>query len=247
VISRVLVVVPAADEKRRIAACLRAVQEATLRLNLDRPAVSVRVVVVLDACTDDTAAVVATFTEVTVVLSTARCVGAARALGTAAGLANGPPLAEVWTAHTDADSTVPPHWLQHMVDSAERGVDVVLGTVTPDFELDPGARREWHQRHPPHDEHPNVHGANLGISASCLQTLGGWSELPSGEDVLLAERALKAGAVIERTSAIPVRTSARENGRAPRGFSSYLRTLTAVSHQRRPAALDQLRRAAAKD
>lgn len=227
-ISQALIVVPAADEADRIGSCLRAIRVAAHRLKVFRPAVTVRVVVVLDSCTDGTAAVVAAFRDVISVRSTARCVGAARALGTAAGLAGAAPLHDVWTAHTDADSTVPAHWLVHMIGSAERGADVVLGTVTPGFELDPPGRRAWHQHHPAHAEHPYIHGANLGIRASCLRALGGWPELVSGEDVLLAERATLAGAAIDRTSAIPVHTSARKHGRAPRGFSSYLRMLSAA-------------------
>lgn len=233
-ISRVLIVVPAADEGERIGSCLQAIRGATHRLKVFRPTMTVGVVVVLDSCTDDTAAVVAAIPEVISVRSTARCVGAARALGTAAGLAGTSSLHDVWTAHTDADSTVPAHWLLHMIGAAEHGADVVLGTVTPDVELDPPVRRAWHQRHPAHDDHPHIHGANLGIRASCLRALGGWPELASGEDVLLAERALLAEVAIDRTSAIPVRTSARKHGRAPVGFSSYLRMLSVAEETAAP-------------
>jgi hypothetical protein len=71
-----------------------------------------------------------------------------------------------------------------------------------------------------------VHGANLGIRADAYLALGGWLPLVAGEDADLARRAAAAGwLAISRPAGIPVVTSARRAGRAPRGFSSYLRAL----------------------
>jgi len=70
------------------------------------------------------------------------------------------------------------------------------------------------------------HGANLGIRGDSYLALGGWPELASGEDAELARRAAVAGHLrIARTASIPVVTSTRRAGRAPLGFSGYLRDL----------------------
>jgi hypothetical protein len=72
-----------------------------------------------------------------------------------------------------------------------------------------------------------VHGANLGIRGDAYLALGGWPALPTGEDTELARRASSAGHLrIARTAAIPVVTSTRRAGRAPQGFSGYLRDLS---------------------
>ncbi|MET8883783.1 glycosyltransferase family A protein [Streptomyces rubiginosohelvolus] len=71
----------------------------------------VHTVVVADACTDTTAALAA------------RAVGVTHALaflGSASG---------IWLAMTDADSTVPAHWLTRQIAWARRGHDAVLGTI----------------------------------------------------------------------------------------------------------------------
>jgi hypothetical protein len=225
-IEHVAVVVPAADEQERIAACLEALEDAA-RVLRDTTDVTVDVTVVLDCCHDWTAEIVACFPDVRSVVSTARCVGVARRVGTDAALAGKRRLERVWTAHTDADSQVPSHWLAHMVDAAEGGADLVLGTVTPSLELPRPTRRAWQDLHSTLDGHSHIHGANLGIRATTLQLLGGWQPLATGEDVDLVARALAAGVHLRRDGAIPVHTSARLVGRAPQGFSSYLRALPA--------------------
>ncbi|HEU5265715.1 MAG TPA: glycosyltransferase [Jatrophihabitans sp.] len=232
-ISRVAVVVPAADEQHLIAGCLTALRRAACHLRDATPhPPQLDVVVVLDACRDRTADVVAEFPEVRMIEAAGRCVGAARALGTASALAATGEGHDVWTAHTDADSQVPVNWLRQMVRAADGGADLVLGTVDPGTDLPLGTRHAWRLRHSPDDGHRHVHGANLGIRAATLRRVGGWRPLRSGEDVDLATRVAGSGATVERTGAIPVYTSARHIGRAPAGFSSYLRTLGADSAMR---------------
>lgn len=226
-IERVAVVVPAADEEQRIGGCLDALRRAVVRLSGARPSVSVSIVVVLDGCRDGTASLVATYPEVRTVVAAARCVGAARSLGTSASLAGSERLDTVWTAHTDADSQVPGDWLIRHVAVADAGADVLLGTVVPSGELPLPARLAWYARHRLVDGHRHVHGANLGIRASALMALGGWRPLHTGEDVDLAVRAAAADLPMLRSAAAPVHTSARVDGRAPEGFSSYLRALAA--------------------
>lgn len=108
----------------------------------------------------------------------------------------------------------------------------MLGTALPGPDLSPAVRAEWLRRHHLRDGHPHVHGANLGIRGDAYLGLGGWRPLATGEDTELAARAAQAGHPgITRTASIPVVTSIRRAGRAPSGFSSYLRALGAVTAQ----------------
>ena len=108
-------------------------------------------------------------------------VGAARATGAAHAIADtGAPPSRTWLACTDADSQVPPSWLAHQLDLADRGADLVLGTV----DLPPGRRATattsavWRAAYRrllgPGGRHPHVHGANLGVRASAYLAAGGF-------------------------------------------------------------------------
>jgi glycosyltransferase involved in cell wall biosynthesis len=225
-IRHVAVVVPAANEERLIGQCLGSVRAARGHLYRSRAGIQVRIVVVVDGCGDATAAITAASGDVQPVMITAGSVGAARRAGASAALASAGPASELWLANTDADSEVPVNWLTSMVTEARLGTHVVLGTVTPGPGLAPAARAEWASRHHLRDGHPHVHGANFGIRGDAYLALGGWQPLATGEDADLARRAALAGHLrISRTASIPVMTSVRRDGRAPRGFSGYLRAL----------------------
>jgi hypothetical protein len=228
VIRIVGVVVPAANEQNHIGACLQALADSRKQLALTRySGVDVRVVVVLDSCVDDTMPVVAGYAGVEAILCSAGSVGVARATG-ARHLINSASVAlsELWLANTDADSRVPRNWLSTLIAEAERGTHVVLGTVLPDVSRYSAVGRRWYARHVLRDGHPHIHGANLGIRADTYEALGGWPPVGSGEDVALAERVDAAGHLrVARIASIPVTTSARSEGRAPRGFADYLRSI----------------------
>jgi glycosyltransferase involved in cell wall biosynthesis len=218
------VVVPAHNEETLLAACLIAVRQAAATVS-----VPVHVLVVADACTDRTASV-ARACGARVVRIRARNVGAARAAGMAELLrltAASDPSA-VWLATTDADTVVPPGWLQRQLRYASQGWDVVLGTVTV---------ADW-DGHPPHvtaafdalyefgaGPHPHVHGANFGIRSSAYLAAGGFRSLRTAEDHALLAAATEAGCSVLQASDITVETSARRRARAPQGFSHLLRTL----------------------
>lgn len=225
------VVVPAVNEQATIGTCLDALAAARERLGtvIGRD-IQVRVMVVLDCCSDETAAIVLGHRDVESVMCSVGRVGAARRLGTHQLLAGaGVDRRQLWLANTDADSTVPQDWLVRQVHEAERGAHLVLGTVLPDHGLDAATEQAWFDQHRLHDDHPHVHGANLGIRADVYTALGGWPARSTGEDVALAERAASAGHLrIVRTARIPVRTSSRLTGRAPHGFAGFLRGLTAA-------------------
>lgn len=228
-IRRVCVVIPAADEERRIGGCLTSVLAAARAIpaHLGRSVV-VDVITVLDGCRDGTARVIASFPEVIVSVVDARSVGIARSSGTEVAMRRVDGSADpsaVLLANTDADSSVPRDWLAHLISRADAGADLVLGTVRPSAGLTPEVRRRWRNLHRLHDGHPHVHGANLAVRASTLAAVGGWEAMRSGEDVDLVNRVDRLGAEICRTGGAAVHTSARPIGRAPQGFSSYLRAL----------------------
>jgi len=225
VIRRVAVIVPAADEEDDVGDCLAAIRAAASHLHRGT-GTPVRVILVLDGCRDRTAAIAGRSAGVELVTVSARNVGAARRAGARRALAGPGRASELWLASTDADSRVPARWLSGMLAEARAGAHLVLGTVVPGPGLGPAGQRDWAGRHELRDGHPHVHGANLGIRGDAYLALGGWPALPTGEDAELARRAQAAGHVrIARTAAIPVLTSTRRAGRAPQGFSGYLREL----------------------
>jgi glycosyltransferase involved in cell wall biosynthesis len=218
------VVVPAHNEETLLPACLTALHRAACQVS-----VPVHVLVAADSCTDRTAAV-ARACGARVIGIRARSVGTARAAGMREllRLTAGPAPAATWLATTDADTVVPPSWLQRQVAHADRGWDVVLGTVTV---------ADWseHPRHVPaafaaryesgDRPHGHVHGANLGIRASAYLAAGGFRSLRTAEDHALVAAAAEAGCSVLSAGDVPVETSARRHARAPRGFSHLLRTL----------------------
>ncbi|MEP7022630.1 MAG: glycosyltransferase [Actinomycetota bacterium] len=224
-IRRMAVIVPAADEEEHIGTCLSAIRAAAAYL-CGGTGIPVRVIVALDRCQDQTAAIAGRFAGVELLTVAARSVGMARRAGADRALAGAGRASELWLASTDADSQVPVSWLSGMLTEARSGAHLVLGTAIPGPGLRSALRRDWLSRHQLRDGHPHVHGANLGIRGDAYLALGGWPALPTGEDVELARRATAAGHLrISRTAGIPVVTSTRRAGRAPRGFAGYLRDL----------------------
>jgi glycosyltransferase involved in cell wall biosynthesis len=224
-IRRVAVIVPAANEEARIGRCLTSVAAARSNLYRGRVSAQVQILVVLDNCADQTASIAKRFADVGPIAISASNVGAARRAGAAAALHTGRP-SEIWMASTDADCEVPADWLTIMLALARQGTHLVLGTVLPGHRLDAVTRDKWLARHHLRDDHPHVHGANLGIRGDAYLALGGWPPLMTGEDAHLAGRAAQASHLrIVRTASIPVTTSPRTAGRAPRGFAGYLRDL----------------------
>lgn len=218
-VSEVVVVVPAHDEERVLPQCLRSLAGAARRVS-----VPVRVVVVLDSCTDGSAAAIGPGVRSVVVSH--RNVGAARAAGfRAAGVSPG-----TWCACTDADTVVSPTWLQAQLAHAAAGVDVLVGTVrTRGWSQHPAGLREVYESgYTQADGHRHVHGANLGVRGSVYTALGGFNRLALHEDVDLVHRAMGAGLVVHWSADPVVHTSTRTVGRAVGGFAAHLNTLAAV-------------------
>ncbi|OZI52056.1 glycosyltransferase [Bordetella genomosp. 5] len=210
--------IPAHNEEADIDACLAAVQRASQHPDLHGE--HVEVVVVLDACTDGTAACVARWPALA--LSTQhRNVGLARADGAARLLADG----ARWLAFTDADTVVSERWL---VEQLALNAEVVCGTVAvADWSshgtLAERARAAFDASYLDQDGHRHVHGANLGISAGAYRAIGGFEALACSEDQALVDRLEAAGVPIAWSARPRVTTSARPYSRVSGGFATALR------------------------
>lgn len=220
-VTTVGVVVPARDEEDLLPYALAALDLAAHRARAT--GVAVDVLVVADACSDDTTQV-ALEAGVRVLDVAAGSVGVARAAGLRDVLlrAVGVPRDRLWLATTDADSRVPPHWLTRQLDLAARGADLVLGTVrVEDWSGHaPHVEARWRAAYDPRDGHRHVHGANVGARADAYLEVGGFAALDRDEDVALVS-ALAHRRVV-RTGAIPVVTSSRHRPRASGGFGDHL-------------------------
>ncbi|MBY4127170.1 glycosyltransferase [Rhodococcus fascians] len=225
-VGHIVVVVPAHNEQGLLDACLTALSRAECHV-AEVAQVQVSTIVVLDACTDESAAVAARHPSVSTVTVAHRNVGAARA----AGFAKRPryPDAATWFVTTDADTRVGEDWLLGHLRHAHDGARAVVGTVSVEFEgrVQADARlRSTYDAHYRHElGHPHVHGANLGIRATDYLSVGGFAPLATGEDHDLVRRLELGGIACRRVCDIPVTTSGRLRGRAPDGMAEFLRTL----------------------
>jgi glycosyltransferase involved in cell wall biosynthesis len=237
VITAIAVVVPARDEERLIGACLAAIRRAARH-----PAVAalpVTVVVAADSCRDRTART-ARRGGARILQVDCRSAGASRALGTAHALelvgADRPaPAAEqVWLAHTDADTQVPPSWLADQLAHASAGAHAVVGLVRVrdwgGHSAETAGRFLHHYQstlvHPDaryqQRSHPHVHGANLGVRADAYLAVGGFPQLAVGEDHALVAALEQARFRVHASTDARVTTSARRDPRAPGGFGHFL-------------------------
>jgi glycosyltransferase involved in cell wall biosynthesis len=219
-VNRIAVVVPAHDEQDLLPACL-----AALTVAADRVApVPVEIVVVADACGDDTV-LCAAAVDAQVLTVDYRNVGRARAAGMTHALRAG--ADGLWLATTDADSRVDPAWLCWQWEAARAGADLLVGTVTVD-DWTPWPEQLRAAYETGYDQavtgvgHSHVHGANLGCSAAAYQAAGGFPAVPYDEDRALISRFRSTGARVVADSRCPVTTSARPVARAPLGFAAHL-------------------------
>lgn len=230
-----VVVIPVHNEELLLPECLMSVERAAQ--DVRRAGSHVRIIVVLDACTDRSASVAACF-DVETLRTGFNSVGAARREGIARALRGSSPRRRphLWLANTDADSQVPPNWLDHQLIQARLGADLIVGTVQPDFaDLTPQHVGLWHRTHTPGAPNGHVHGANLGIRASTYVSAGGFSEISEHEDVVLVDRVRAIGATIVASDEAQVITSGRFTGRTPGGYARYLREQSAALPEPEPA------------
>lgn len=242
-IEHLAVIVPAHNEEDEVSDCLtailRSLSNAQSRPDLSCSIAEVvfQVIVVVDACTDGTLRLVEEFAGrhpvVDVLVTSFNNVGRARnAAGDHLLQAVGgsrTPLDATWMAFTDADSRVPEHWIASHLDAAQQGADCLVGTVAPRPETASAELiSRWHTAHDLAEGHSHVFGANLGLRASCFAAIEGIPPLACGEDAAVVAAVVAIGAEVRRTDACRVLTSARLDGRAAGGFSTYLRNLVQV-------------------
>lgn len=211
------VVIPVHNEEELLDACLQAVSQAARDPLLD--AEPVETVVVLDACTDRSAAI-AVRHKAQIVSLDARCVGAARALGASLALDYG----ARWVAFTDADTIVPANWLSAQLDL---GADATCGQVAiEDWSGHPPEFRELYLKsYSAQVRH--IHGANLGVAAAAYRTAGGFPALTVGEDRALIASVLDHHREVRWAGMPRVVTSSRLRSVVKGGFASYLAELRA--------------------
>ncbi|MFC6839899.1 glycosyltransferase [Xanthomonas theicola] len=213
----IAVLVPAHDEEALIGACLRSLALAAQCTGLRGEVV--QVFVALDRCSDGTAAIVAAHGAQAIALHAGN-VGSARAAAAQAALDAG----ARWLACTDADSVVPANWLSAQLDCASDAFCGIVA-VTDWDDYDTAMRDAYHAGACRSDDHPHVHGANLGVSAALYRRCGGFLPLAAHEDVALVEALVRVHARIARRAQPVVVTSARRVARARGGFSDYLKQM----------------------
>jgi hypothetical protein len=208
------VVIPVHDEAELLAPCLSAANLSARHVALNGEAV--RIVVVLDQCSDDSVNIARKIGVETIRVD-ARNVGIARGAGASRMIE----LGARWLAFTDADSRVAPDWL---VRQLALSVDAVCGSVQVDnWDGHPAWIRDtWRSRYCDADGHRHVHGANLGVSTQAYQRAGGFPPLRCGEDVALVDLLMATGASISWSAGPRVVTSARTRARVHGGFGDTL-------------------------
>jgi glucosyl-3-phosphoglycerate synthase len=249
---RSVVVVPARDEQDTIGACLRALAGQTIGLS------AFEAIVVLDACRDETARVVAdTAAELGLSLRSLEGpgagAGAARRAGMEAAaarlLALGHPDGLI--ACTDADSRPARDWLERQLAHTRGGARAIAGLIELDpderdmlpaavlrrRERDAAARLQRVRRLDPAADHHHFAGASIGITATAYRDVGGLEPLTALEDAAFAVRLADHDIPILRPRDVRVHTSARSHGRAARGLAVDLE-VSIWSERRRYRASD---------
>ncbi|WP_407408798.1 glycosyltransferase [Acinetobacter sp.] len=211
------VVIPACNEEQSIKSCLLALQHA---IDAVADHMQVRVVVVLDSCTDQTLAHVQAL-NIDYLCCELRCVGQVRDLGVRYLLEQG----ATWIACTDADSTVSPNWLVSQLN--HQPADLICGVVSiSDWQdLSQQTQALYQVHYQDRMGHRHIHGANLSFSREAYLKVGGFLGLTCHEDVDLVQRMLAQDFKVLWSNQVRVTTSSRLDGRVDEGFAHFLKNL----------------------
>lgn len=216
------IVIPAHNEEEHLSDCLLAIQQAVDELSAS---VQVRVLVVLDSCTDQSLKLVQR-AGINYLQCAVRCVGHARDLGVRTLIATG----ARWIACTDADSKVDRFWLKQQL--SHQPADVICGVVEVDSwqHLSSLTRQRYLQHYCDDMDHRHIHGANLSFSAEAYIKSGGFGALTCHEDVGLVKRMLNLQYKVIWSNRVRVMTSSRLIARTPQGFSTFLKQLETTAY-----------------
>lgn len=219
-------VIPASNEEKTIAKCLRSILCSAKRCTRCE---TFWIVVVADSCSDQTAAIARSVlsTQGEVIECAVRSPGSARRLGARAVLEHfrGRDPKHIWLANTDADTHVPENWLDTHLTLADVNASAVAGIVDLDpDELRPEVARLYDRTYKVAADgtHGHVHGANLGVRADAYLDVGGWPDVQVSEDHGLWDRLMRRGWSLQSPTASVVLTSGRLQGRAQGGFADTL-------------------------
>ena len=242
---RAVVVVPARDEAARIESCLLAL--AAQRGVAGR---EYELIVVLDGCVDGTprrvrelAGKLPHLTLHALELPLSQGVGRARRIGMDLACQRLLSLLRPngLITSTDADSVVAEDWLATQLELVDRGACAIGGSIelhrAEADELPAAVRRERDRRARERldsvlasgtalqrmvTEHHQFSGASLGLTAQTYRDCGGLPARAALEDEALEGELARRRIPIHRSMAVRVRTSARTDGRAPRGLARDL-------------------------
>jgi hypothetical protein len=237
----VVVVVPARDEARGIAATLASVRSSLGHAWQHGVVGEATLEVVAHRCRDDTAAVarraVGDLRHVHVAHDeSSTSVGQVRDRAARRGLARLRRRADAtWILSTDADTRVSPTWVADILTTAARDHTVgVVGLADLDhWEGDLAGQLDYeallaakmHDADSGLHRHDHVYGANLAVRFDAYLDVGGFPDVPLGEDQHLVDRLVARGHRLSRTTAVRVLTSGRLRGRAPGGLADHLAML----------------------
>jgi len=239
---RVAIAIPARNEAGRIAACVGA-----LLPQFDRTEVDGRVVVLANNCSDGTVDTLSAFSASESSLEIRQVVlppdrahaGWARRLALDAAFEHLSRPDDVLMS-TDADTVVPPDWLERNLHHLDQGHDAVAGWALP-------LQSEWRALEPQHRHRLNIlrkyrtllaylssageerwprhdyeGGASIALRAGLYAEIGGAPTPPLGEDRALFAAIRKAGGRIAHPLDVKAFTSCRLDGRAPGGMADTL-------------------------
>ena len=241
-VTEAVIAIPVRDEVKRIGRCLAALSRQST------PAA--HVVLLLNNCTDGTAAVVKALPPAPYRLHVVECKleGPSASAGVARGLAMERAASltnEGVILTTDADGEVPANWIAANLRAIEQGADAVCGQAVidpiealliPRHLHEDDAREVAYGRlldeiesivlpNPadPWPRHTEDSGASIAITASMYRLIGGLPCIPSGEDRALIRSLNLMDARVRHDPKIKVLVSGRIDGRAQGGMADTIR------------------------
>lgn len=230
------VVIPACNEEAYIERCLLALKSAQIYFSqyFEKSAVlpEIKIVVVLDSCTDATASKVQQL-GIQAIAGHFQNVGKARHLGIQQMIEQGCD----WICCTDADSFVQRDWFQVMLQ--HQPTDAICGVVDLDEwgHLSALTRQAYLNHYQDKMDHRHIHGANLCFKTESYLQVQGFQHLDCHEDVDFIRRLEQVGAKIIWSNQLRVTTSSRLNSKTAAGFAHFLQNLELKQTAKKPISL----------